>query len=193
MNAYRIVDWDRRYEVHYKGRESQEYIPMEVRRKSPLRYVRMPVHGLQIGPGLDELFTKGWRPGELVHWAAFGIFHKLLEIAADQPREQRGWLLDSDGMPLTPGYFAKRFHEIESTKLIEEVFELLVSVGWIEIVEIEKAPGSFRAIPGDSGSLYNYTDTETDTETERSRKKAQTEIAKLFESEHQRAKQTANR
>ena len=176
-----------------KGRETTTYLHMDQRRKSKLRYVRMPVHGLEIGPGLDDLFALAWRPGELLHWAAFGIFHKLLEIAANRKREERGWLLDADGMPLTAAYFAKRFHEIESTKLIEEVFGFLVRVGWLEIVEIEKTPGNFREIPENTGGLINNTDTETETETNSNRKKAAAQRQALFAMEARRVGSTTDR
>jgi len=94
MQAYRIVDWDRLYEVGRKGQQLTSYIPVESRRKGPLKFVRLKVRGLSIDPVLDEIIGRAWEPGRLFHWAVLGIFDKLLEIAADQEREYRGWILD---------------------------------------------------------------------------------------------------
>lgn len=190
MDVYRIANWDARYEVTLKGEPAQGRIPIELRRKSKLTYVRSPVHGLSIGPGLDELFAIAWRPGEVFHWAVFGIFHKLLEIAAAQERDRRGWLLDSDGNPVTPTTMARRFHEPESESRFAEAFEMLIRVGWLEMHKMTISPGSFREIPEDSGRLYNRTElNRTDTKQFLKRTadpKAQKLIQELLANEQQR-------
>jgi hypothetical protein len=45
-----------------------------------------------------EMLQKANGKGMMV----FGVFCKLLELAANQPREYRGWLLDDKGLPLVP-------------------------------------------------------------------------------------------
>jgi len=154
QKVYRIANWVSRYEVTQKNHPSKGVIPMECRRVGPLLYVRSKVHAMSMGEGLDDLFALAWRPGSLRHWAIFGIFHKLLEIAADQGRERRGWLLDGDGRPITPSRFAKRFHEIESEGQIAEAFEMLVRNKWLEEHELEMIPGDFRESPEIPGCLY---------------------------------------
>jgi hypothetical protein len=161
MKAYRIVNWDKRYEVDSKSRAVDKYIPVDDRRKGPLKYVRSKVHGWHIGPGLDELIARSWQPGSLFHWAVFGIFHKLLEIAADQPRDYRGWILDTDQRPIGPDYFIRRFKE-QSPKLICEVFEILChpDINWLELHDVPEICGKSGKSATVPESLYNQTETQ---------------------------------
>ena len=159
MKAYRITDWDKKFEVNKRGQPTTEYIPMDYRRKGELKFIRIPVKGLNIDPLLDEILSRGWKPGELFHWAVWGVYVKLVEIAADQEREYRGWLLDNNQKPIDAAYFAKRFREEPNHRLIAEIFDFLShpAVNLLEIHEIPDFPensGSLKNIPVNSGSLY---------------------------------------
>ena len=158
MQAYRIVDWAKDYEVGRKGQQLTSYIPVEGRRKGPLKFVRLKVNGLSIGPALDEIISRCWQPDTLFHWAVLGIFDKLLEIAGDQEREYRGWILDQKQKPITPKSFAKRFRE-QDTKLIKKVFDILCHSD-VNLLEFHEIP----EIPGNSGTLYNSTNTTNSTQ-----------------------------
>lgn len=161
MKAYRIVDWQGRYEVTLKGREAEADTPLELLRKTALKYVRSKVYGHSKGTALEYMIEYGWRPGQLFAFAVFGIFHKLLEIAADQRREFRGWVLDKDQRPLGPAEFARMFKCTEP-KLVQEAFDLLCrpEIRWLEVAEFTEKSGRIRENPGESGLLYKYKQTE---------------------------------
>lgn len=176
MQAYRIVDWDKDYEVGRKGQQLTSYIPVEGRRKGPLKFVRLKVKGLSIGPILDEIISRCWQPGTIFHWAVLGIYDKLLEIAADQEREYRGWILDQKQKPLTPQGFAKRFREPDA-RLIKRVFDILCHPD-VNLLEFREIP----EIPGNSGTLYNSTNTTKTTQPrdKKTRKAADRQKELLF-------------
>jgi len=94
MTTYRIVGWEQRYEVSAKGRD---WTPGEPKRLGPLQYVRLKVHGRSQGVGWRKLLAvAGLHEAPTV----FGIFCKLLEMAADAPRDKRGFIEDSTETPL---------------------------------------------------------------------------------------------
>lgn len=177
MQAYRIVDWDKKFEVNRKGQSVTSYLPVEYRRKGALKFIRIPVDGLRIDPLLDEIIGRAWITGQLFHWAVLGVYTKLVEIAADQEREYRGWLLDPNQKPIDAKYFANRFREPDA-HLITKVFEILChsSVNLLEIHEIPE-------IPENSGAFINQlnqhkTTQPSDPET---RKKVEQQKKLLFD------------
>lgn len=172
MHVYRIVDWDKNYEVNNKGRQITSYIPVEERRKGSLKYVRLKVYGLSIDPILDEIISRSWQPGSIFHWAVLGIYNKLLEIAADQEREFRGWVLDQKQKPVTPQSFAKRFRE-PNAMLIKKAFEILChpDINLLEICEYPEVINRLsteindnRVFSRKSGRLQNHTNTTRTTQ-----------------------------
>jgi hypothetical protein len=96
MKAYRIIDWDKYYEVTKDGKPATD--KSKNIRKASLSYVRLPVQGHNPSMSYREMLQKAGDKGMMV----FGVFCKLLELAANHPRERRGWLLDTKGLPLVP-------------------------------------------------------------------------------------------
>jgi hypothetical protein len=94
MNAYRITDWDKNYEVTKDGKPASER--SKNIRKTPLSYIRLAVQGHNPSMNYREMLQKARGKGMMV----FGVFCKLLELAANQPREYRGWLLDTKACPM---------------------------------------------------------------------------------------------
>ena len=94
MTRYYIREWDQRYEVNSKGHALHDRFP---RRAGPLEFVRLKVYGRSLGMGWRKLIqVAGVREAP----AVFGIFCKLLEIAADAKRDERGYVDDSPEEPL---------------------------------------------------------------------------------------------
>jgi len=92
---YYITDWDQRYEVDAKGRLWNGTSP---KRAGRLEYVRLRVHGNSMGLGWRRLLAVA---GQRTAPAVFGIFCKILEVAADAPREKRGYVDDTPESPLS--------------------------------------------------------------------------------------------
>jgi len=94
MTRYYIREWDQRYEVDSKGRALQDKFP---KRAGPLEYVRLKVNGRSLGIGWRRLIqVAGVREAPGV----FGIFCKILEVAADAGRNERGYVDDTPDNPL---------------------------------------------------------------------------------------------
>lgn len=159
--AYRIVEWQRRYEVTNKGRAADENTPMTNLRKSSLDYVRSKVYGHSIGPAFHTIIDRAYIPGQINEFAVFGLFCKLAELAADQRREYRGWILDKDQQPMGAVEICKLFH-IQEIKLIQHALDLLChrEVGWLEMAEFPDISGTSRICPEKPGDLYKETERE---------------------------------
>lgn len=94
MSRYYVREWDQRYEVDSKGRALQDKFP---KRAGPLEYVRLKVNGRSLGIGWRRLIqVAGVREAPGV----FGIFCKILEVAADAGRNERGYVDDTPDNPL---------------------------------------------------------------------------------------------
>lgn len=144
--AYRIVDWLARYEVTGKGKAATTGTQLSELRVGPLEYIRFKVHGHSHGPGWRKLLRVGWIASDVRELAAIGLFAKLLELAGDQRREFRGWILDSDQRPLTAGGIADELGVHEKTIVGNLMTLLCETMGWVELVEFQENPG----IPRDS-------------------------------------------
>lgn len=141
MKVYCIVDWDTRYEVSEKG---TEYRPGD-RKKANLKYVRLAVHGKSEGVGWKRLRRA---VGDANTLAAFGLFSKLLELAADQEREFRGFLLDEQKHPASAEYMEMLWGIPQD--IISQYLPKLVEIGWIAETDFRNHSGDFGTIPNDS-------------------------------------------
>jgi hypothetical protein len=159
VKAYRIVDWKRRYEVTKKGRAADGNTPVSQLRVGPLDYYRSRVYGHSIGPAFGELLEKAWLFGEVNELAAFGLFHKLMELAADQKRGYRGWILDKDQRPMGAVALAKLLKTTE-VKRVQGLLDVLCDseIRWLELVEFPECSGIARIVPESCGDLYKETE-----------------------------------
>jgi len=142
MKVYCIVDWDSRYEVSDKG---SEYRPGD-RKKANLKYVRLAVHGKSEGVGWKRLRRAVGNENVLT---AFGMFSKLLELAADQEREFRGYLLDEQQQPALAEYMEMLWGIPQD--IISQYLPKLVEIGWIAETDFQGISGDFGRIPETSG------------------------------------------
>ena len=118
MPRYSIMDWESRYEVDDKGAPHKSARP---KRCGPLEYIRLKVHGRSLGLGWRKLVAQAGRreaPG------VFGIFCKLLEIAGDGRRDERGFVDDTSETPL---HFLLDLDE----KQVSGALAVLCKLGWI--------------------------------------------------------------
>lgn len=124
--AWRIVGWRERYEVTDQGRAAK---PGEDLRKSALPYVRLKVKGGEMGASYRKLKEAAGSRRRLA--LAYAIFCKLLELAADQVRERRGWILTDTGEPATAAdiAFYTGFLQQDITRAMEALCDK--SVGWV--------------------------------------------------------------
>ena len=158
---YEIVEWLQRYEVNSKGQAAEAGDKL---RRAPLTYYRAKVTGTSQGLGYRKLL--GMANSQALE--VFGIFHKLLEIAAGRPRESRGRIDQSIGeLAMIIGIDEQNIRNALSILSDKDL-------GWLQKTpEIPGKPGISRnsqklpETPGKEGALYNETKrNETDTETE---------------------------
>ncbi len=129
----RIADWDARYEVNESNRE---WKPGDRKRKGPLEYVRSACRGRDQGVGYRYLLAVA---GELAP-AVFGVFHKLLEIAASEPAERRdGTVYNHHGQPANADELA--FITGFPVEIVARSIEVLCDsrIGWLEVVPQDSA------------------------------------------------------
>lgn len=124
--AWKITDWRERYEVTPKGRPAGTDAALRI---SPLPYVRLFVHGRAQGAGWRRLQQATGTSRRLA--LAFAVFCKLLELAADQPRDLRGWILTENGEPATAAdiAFFTGFLESDITNALDSLCD--DTVGWV--------------------------------------------------------------
>jgi len=99
VNAFYVNDWQARYEVNDKG---DSFKPGQLL-KAKLKFVKLTVYGHREGVGWKKLKQI---TGENKLLETFGLFCKCLELAADQDRAQRGWLLEDIHTPADPEYLS---------------------------------------------------------------------------------------
>ena len=129
----RIADWDARYEVNESNRE---WKPGDRKRKGPLEYVRSACRGRDQGVGYRYLLAVA---GDLAP-AVFGVFHKLLEIAASEPAERRdGTVYNHHGQPANADELA--FITGFPVEIVARSIEVLCDsrIGWLEVVSQDSA------------------------------------------------------
>ena len=145
MKCYRIAHWNDRYEPRN---------PKHGKTQGPLRYVELRCHGLQMGVGFRMMKQAAGDDCYMV----FGIFCKLLEVAACLPEGKRGWLLDHRHQPATIGYLA--FALDFDKKQLTTALDILVKIGWLSYEEIDEKiltnctnTGNGRGKPRQSGGI----------------------------------------
>lgn len=134
MNAYLIREWEDRYEVNDKN---GLWKPGQNKRSGPLEYIRMPAHGRSWSTGYRTLLKLAGKDAA----AAFGVFTKALELAADNIPEYRGYLVDQKGVPLTADAIADMCGLPES--VVSKALNILCDnkLGWLSV----------SGVPWDSG------------------------------------------
>jgi hypothetical protein len=136
MAKYRIVEWDKRYEVDDHG---GIWTPGDAKRAGPLTYIRHKVHGKSQGTGWRRLIQVA---GKRRAPAVFGIFAKLLEVAGDTPLQYRGIIQDDTECPLS-------FILGLDKRDIEFAISVLLTIGWIEVDDVDsRNPRESPEIPG---------------------------------------------
>lgn len=150
--AYRIVNWRKLYEVTGRGKPAGAETPVEEMRKSPLPYVRWSVHGHSLGPTYRKMVKKAWGVGILMEMACMGLFGKLLELAADQGPQWRGWILDEKQRPINAQQIADIL-DIKDDGKVESLLEILCheEINWVELVEFPLQVGASRGESGKEG------------------------------------------
>lgn len=147
--AYFITDWESRYEVSEKGTAYKS----GDKKRAKLQYVRLAVHGKNEGIGWKKLRRAA---GDEFALLLFGLFCKLLELAADQEREFRGYLLDEKRQPASPEYMEIIWGIPQS--IIEKYLPKLAEIGWIEKkmlpCEVDSSDG-FGSFPKNSESAQD--------------------------------------
>jgi hypothetical protein len=139
--CWAIREWACRYEVSEKG---HAWKPGDNKRAGPLDYYRSKVFGDVDGHGFRELRRVA---GKGRYMMVFGIFHKLLELAACRPKDMRGFLIMDSGEPATL--------ESLSLDLIIPLRQLEFALNclqhkdlrWIECGTLPATPGN----PGNAG------------------------------------------
>lgn len=134
--AYRMVEWRQRYEVTDKGKPAGDNTTTERLRKSPLPYVRFKVCGHKLAPGYRKLVKMAWPHGMGMELAVFGLFGKLLELAADQEAGFRGWILDEKQRPIYAEQIAEIL-EVSEVNVVKLGLQILtdLKIGWLELAE----------------------------------------------------------
>lgn len=166
---YVITEWFERYEVNDKGQPARRGDKL---RASPLLYIRSKVHGHHQSAGFAAMQRLADKRGVRAY-EVFGVFHKLMEIAAAGPARTRGILLNHRGGPATLADLCHTLRETEET--LGGVLDVLTdnSVGWIaeitwvtfpEFLEFQENWSVFYSnrIKGTTQSLISKGDTTFD-------------------------------
>ena len=150
--GWRIVDWDKHYEIpgREKGKRAKE-------RGDPLRYVRWWAHGSDLTQSyrlmLHQARNQAGEQGDMLGLATFGLFAKLVELAAKQPRARR------DGTIRNRAHQPASLEEITfmagylptSATLVATLLKLMCrpEIGWVEQVGDHSTDGQ-RSPPTDT-------------------------------------------
>lgn len=145
MPTYKIVEWQQRYEVNSRGEAAGAGDKLK---KGPLAYYRSKVTGTQQGKGYRKLLAIANSKA----LETFGIFHKLLEIAAGQDRASRGTIDHS----LSDLAFIIGVGEVQMRAALTVLCDK--DLGWlVKVTEKPENSGGSGKITGESGALYNET------------------------------------
>lgn len=130
LDCLRIVDWEREYEVREGSRPWREGQP---RNRGPLSFYRSKVRAGDHSTSYRVMLTLAGNGNSA---ATFGVFHKLLEIAADQEADVRGLILYKHKFPATPEHIAAMTgFPVETVQLAIDLL-LNPDVHWIEWVMV---------------------------------------------------------
>lgn len=135
--VYFIRDWHTRYEVNAKGGGADDGDKLRLK---PLEFVRWQVRGRDIGIGLRRVNKIA---GEEFAPSVFGVFAKLVEIAAQEKRGRRGYVLTSDGEPMTVADISEAcgWSEVVISKALAVLTHDRVQ--WVQLVDFPE----FREFP----------------------------------------------
>lgn len=135
MQALRIVNWWR-FELLKNGKLATAKTKMLSLRKSPLIYVRFPVHGHALSADYRRMLK---RAGEDMAAACDGVYKMLVGLAGNQVREYRGWILDDRQRPLNPEQVAELL--CLSKRKVSQIFEVLMDreVKWVEFLDFPES------------------------------------------------------
>ncbi len=135
MQAFRIVNWWK-FEMLKNGKLATAKTKMLSLRKSPLIYVRFPVHGHTLSADYRRMVK---RAGPELVTACDGLYKMLVGLAGNQVREYRGWVLDDRQRPLNPGQVAELL--CLSERKVSQIFEILLcdEVKWVEFLDLPEA------------------------------------------------------
>lgn len=160
-SAWRIREWDQRYEVNARNRAAK---PGQTLRLGPLEYIRLPVWGYTLNKGYRRLKSAARTARRLE--AAMCLWPKLLQLAGDNERGWRGWLLNEDGGPAEIQDFVYATGFRRQTVAIG--LEVLADpkVRWIERADVPEVPGISRKSPEVPGVSPSESDTDTESEKE---------------------------
>jgi len=159
MRAYRIVNWWQ-YEVTDKGKQATAETPLDRLRKRPLLYVRKHTNGHNLTPAWRQLCQDAWSavPGSLAELMCHGLFDKLLNLAASQDRQFRGWILDHKQRPMTVRAINDLLN-LSSPGQVKKCLEILASqsICLVELAEFPQTP----PVEGEKGGALSTSDQES--------------------------------
>jgi len=137
--AFRIVDWQEKYELTRHSSPANENTQMENLQKSPFPYIRIKGGGHMLDPVKRRMYKLAWNFGDNVDMKCWGLYISLLDLARDQEREKRGWILDDRQLPINPVQIAEVLGIQDAN--INLLFEILISgqVNWVEFVDFPEA------------------------------------------------------
>jgi hypothetical protein len=146
MNAYRITDWDSKYEVGPEGKPANEQTKRY--RKSSLPFVRLKIFSESNGMAYRKLLRAAGKDAP----AVLGFFCMFLEIAANRDRSFRGWLLDEQQKPLSAEDLAFEFGC--ENQIIEKTLAILTDerINWLQLSDLKTNDDSAVKL------LYNETE-----------------------------------
>jgi hypothetical protein len=146
MNAYRITDWDSKYEVRPEGKPANEQTKRY--RKSSLPFVRLKIFSESNGMAYRKLLRAAGKDAP----AVLGFFCMFLEIAANRDRAFRGWLLDEQQKPLSAEDLAFEFGC--ENQIIEKTLAILTDerINWLKLSDLKTNDDSAVKL------LYNETE-----------------------------------
>jgi len=177
MKAYRIVDFEENYEVNSGGRAAIKGQRLKVNK---LEFYRSRVFGHNLSPEFQAIMQKGFTAGVGQGLAAFGLWHKLLELASNQKREFRGWILDKKQRPLTAAQIGNLIGE-QDPKLVENLLAILMDpvVDFVEYAEFSGTPPVSAENSEGCGGLFLNSNSTEQTEPKAAGKKGR--LLRYFE------------
>ena len=153
MKAIWIAGWQILYEVNSQGHEFKpgKRGKAGALQLKPLPYVRWQVHGRSRGPKY-QMLAQVARTGRRL-MAAYATFGKLAEIAGQNTRDRRGWVLNKDDSPCVVEDLI--FYTGFPQKAVEESLAVLSDpqAAWIEFREFPAFPEN-PGVSGKSGPLH---------------------------------------
>jgi len=152
MKAWHITDWEKYYEVNSDGGRWQAG---QKKRAKPPEYIRWYVGS----PGGDDrayhecALAVAEKFGPEAWAVAFALFGKLLEIAATQDTEFRGYVLGKNHSPISTKLLG--FVTGFTMEQVELGIKILsdATVGWLEQRNLPNLSAGLADTPGDSPTL----------------------------------------